>query len=65
MDSITHIPASLFLAEIMSKKVIQWHDLFGLGLTDLFKGSNFEVKTEQNMSVKAQYVDVLIISKSA
>jgi len=49
----------------MSKKVIKWHDLFGLALTDLFKDSNFEVKTEQNMSVKAQYVDVLIISKSA
>ena len=48
----------------MSKKVIQWHDLFGLGLIDLFKGSNFEVKTEQNMSMKAQYVDVLIIKKS-
>jgi hypothetical protein len=49
---------------MMSKKVIKWHDLIGLALTDLFKGSNFEVKTEQNMSVKPQYVDVLIISKS-
>jgi hypothetical protein len=48
----------------MSKKVIKWHDLIGLTLTDLFKGSNFEVKTEENMSVKPQYVDVLIISKS-
>ena len=48
----------------MSKKVIKWHDLIGLTLIDLFKGSNFEVKTEQNMSVKPQYVDVLIISKS-
>ena len=49
----------------MSKKVIKWHDLIGLALTDLFKGSNFEVKTEENMSVKPQYVDVLIISKSS
>ncbi|MEK8019545.1 MAG: hypothetical protein VSS75_021945 [Candidatus Parabeggiatoa sp.] len=46
------------------KKVINWHDLIGLALIDLFKGSNFEVKTEQNMSAKRQYVDVLIISKS-
>jgi len=45
------------------KKVIQWHDLIGLNLIDLFKGSNFEVKTEQNMSTP-QYLDVLIISKS-
>ncbi|HIE00991.1 MAG TPA: hypothetical protein EYP59_12010 [Thiotrichaceae bacterium] len=48
----------------MSKKLIKWHDLIGLGLIDLFKCSNFEVKTEQNMSIKPQYVDVLIISKS-
>lgn len=48
----------------MSQKIIKWHDLIGLALTDLFKGSNFEVKTEQNMSVKPQYIDVLIISKS-
>jgi hypothetical protein len=51
--------------ETKPKKLIQWHDLMGLGLTDLFKGSNFEVKTEQNMSVKPQYVDILIISKSS
>jgi hypothetical protein len=49
----------------MSKKIIKWHDLIGLTLTDFFKGSNFEVKTEENMSVKTQYVDVLIISKSS
>ncbi len=49
----------------MSKKVIKWHDLIGLTLTDFFKGSNFEVKTEEKMSVKTQYVDVLIISKSS
>ena len=44
--------------------MIKWHDLFGLNLKDFFLGSNFEVKTEQNLSLKAQYVDVLIISKS-
>ncbi len=61
------LPALLLTAfeKFMSKKVIKWHDLIGLTLTDFFKGSNFEVKTEQNMSVKPQYVDVLIISKSS
>jgi len=49
---------------IKPKKIIKWHDLIGLGLTDLFKDSNYEVKTEQNMSVKPQYVDILLISKS-
>jgi len=49
---------------IPPKKVIKWHELFGLNLKDFFFQSNFEVKTEQNMSFQAQYVDVLIISKS-
>jgi len=52
------------MSETPPKKIIKWHDLFGLNLKDFFKNSNFEVKTEQNMSLKAQYVDVLIISKS-
>ncbi len=52
------------MSETPPKKIIKWHDLFGLNLKDFFKDSNFEVKTEQNMSLKAQYVDVLIISKS-
>jgi len=49
---------------LQPKKTIKWHELMGLGLTDLFTDSNFKVKTEQDMSVKTQYVDVLIISKS-
>jgi hypothetical protein len=36
----------------------------GLGLIDLFTDSNYKVKTEPDMSVKSQYVDILIISKS-
>ncbi|KHD07833.1 hypothetical protein PN36_31450 [Candidatus Thiomargarita nelsonii] len=47
----------------MSKK-INWHRAFGLTLTDFFKDSNFEVGLEKEMSVKLQYLDVLIIKKS-
>ena len=47
------------------KKVIKWHELFGLNLEDLFFQSNFQVKTEFDTSNQAHsYVDVLIISKS-
>ncbi len=49
---------------VIPKKTIKWHELMGLGLTDFFINSIYKVKTEQNMSVKPQYVDVLIISKS-
>jgi len=49
---------------LQPKKTIKWHELMGLGLIDMFTDSNFKVKTEQDMSVKPQYVDVLIISKS-
>jgi hypothetical protein len=47
----------------MSKK-INWHRAFGFILTDFFKDSNFEVGLEKDMSVKPQYLDVLIIKKS-
>ena len=43
---------------------INWHRLFGLGLTDFFTGSNYEVDLEKELSVKKQYLDVVIIEKS-
>ncbi|TGO02252.1 hypothetical protein PN36_27895 [Candidatus Thiomargarita nelsonii] len=47
----------------MNKK-INWHRAFGLTLSDFFKDSNFEILLEKDMSVKPQFLDVLIIKKS-
>lgn len=40
---------------------IGWHRLFGLTLQDLFSGSAYHVEVEQDLSVKQQLLDVLII----
>jgi hypothetical protein len=47
----------------MNNNIISWHRLFGLTLMDLFKGSNFEVELEKELSIKKQYLDVVIIRK--
>lgn len=49
----------------MNSNIISWHRLFGLTLVDLFKGSNFEVELEKELSIKKQYLDVVIIRKIA
>jgi hypothetical protein len=43
----------------MSK--INWHRLFGLTLTDFFTNSNYQVELEKELSLKKQYLDVVII----
>jgi len=45
--------------------MIQWHRLFGLTLMDLFTGSNYEVELEKELSLKKQYLDVVIIRKTS
>jgi len=45
--------------------MIDWHHLFGLGLTDFFTGSCYEVKIEIDLSLKKQRLDVLIVEQES
>jgi hypothetical protein len=45
--------------------MINWHRLFGLGLTDYFTDSGYEVKVEIDLSIRQQYLDVLIIEQES
>lgn len=42
---------------------ISWHRLFGLTLVDLFTASNFQVELEKELSIKKQFLDIVIIKK--
>jgi hypothetical protein len=42
---------------------IDWHDLFGLLLTDFFTGSPFRVETEPDLSKRKQLLDVVILRR--
>lgn len=44
--------------------MIDWHRLFGLALTDLFDGSPYVVELEKDLSVRQQFLDVVVIRKS-
>ena len=46
----------------MSK--INWHRLFGLTLMDWLTDSNYQVELEKELSLKKQYLDVVIIRKT-
>jgi hypothetical protein len=46
------------------KNMIDWHHLFGWTLTDYFTGSNYRVDLEKDLSVKPQFLDVMIIEES-
>ena len=41
----------------------EWHRLFGITVTDLFKGSPYRVELEKDLSLKQQFVDVVIIER--
>ncbi len=45
--------------------MIDWHHLFGLGLTDYFTGSCYQVEMEKDLSIKKQRLDVLIIEQES
>jgi hypothetical protein len=45
------------------QKIIDWHRLFGLTLTDFFTDSPFMVELEKDLSMKRQLLDVVIIRK--
>src|SRR6266540_1240064 len=40
-----------------------WHRLFGLLLTDFFRGSPFVVEVERDLSVQQQLLDVVIVRR--
>jgi hypothetical protein len=42
---------------------MDWHRLFGLILTDFFSGSPFVVELEKDLSLKQQFLDVVILRK--
>src|ERR1700674_1709270 len=42
---------------------MDWHRQFGLLLTDFFTGSPFVVELEKDLSLKQQFLDVVIIRK--
>jgi hypothetical protein len=43
--------------------MVDWHRLFGLFLTDFFAGSPFAVEMEKDLSLKQQYLDVVVVRK--
>ena len=42
---------------------MDWHRQFGLVLIDYFTGTPFEVELEKDLSIKQQYLDVVIVRK--
>lgn len=42
---------------------MQWHDLLGAVLIDYFAGSAFVVETEVDLSLKKQFLDIVVIRK--
>jgi hypothetical protein len=59
-------PGSLFgspLAHDFLGWKMDWHRHFGLLLTDFFAGSPFVVELEKDLSLKQQFLDVVIIRK--
>jgi len=42
---------------------MQWHDILGAVLMDFFEGSPFVVETEVDLSLKKQYLDIVVIRK--
>ena len=46
----------------MAEQQTNWHHLFGLMVQDFFTGTPCEVELERDLSVKSQFLDVLILS---
>jgi hypothetical protein len=43
--------------------MIDWHRLFGLALMDLFAGTPYAVELEKDLSVRQQFLDVVILRR--
>lgn len=48
---------------LKEETTIGWHRLFGLTLKDFFSDTGYEVELEKDLSVKQQFLDVVIIEK--
>lgn len=44
---------------------MQWHDILGAVLIDFFEGSPYVVETEVDLSLKKQFLDILVVRKGA
>ncbi len=42
---------------------MRWHDLLGAVLVDFFDGTPFTVDTEVDLSIKKQYLDLVVIRR--
>jgi hypothetical protein len=49
----------------VAEEQTNWHHLFGLMVQDFFRGTPCEVELERDLSVKSQFLDVLILHKTA
>ena len=49
----------------MTQDQTDWHRRFGLLIQDFFRGTPCEVQLERDLSVKSQFLDVLILHKTA
>jgi len=45
--------------------IMDWHRLFGLVLTDFFTGSPYVVELEKDLSLKQQFLDVVVVRKQS
>ena len=45
--------------------MIQWHRLFGLVLSDFFSNTPYSVELECDLSLRQQFLDVIIVKKRA
>ncbi|MFM7201846.1 MAG: hypothetical protein ACKO6N_13770 [Myxococcota bacterium] len=43
--------------------ILQWHHLLGIGLTDVFSASRYQVELEKELSLKRQRLDYVIIER--
>jgi hypothetical protein len=49
----------------VAQEQTNWHQLFGLMVQDFFRGTNCKVELERDLSVKSQFLDVLLIHETA
>jgi len=43
--------------------LLNWHRLFGIALIDLFTDSGYEVELEKELSIKQQFLDVVVVRR--
>ena len=58
------VTMGLFCHATDERKMINWHRLFGLALTDFFTDSTWVVELEKDLSLKRQLLDVVILRKA-